>query len=66
MKVLQLIVPHGIDFNKVVHMFRYAGCKVDDLCSATRQGRVIDVWISEEDLTDKSLDEHPGFFLGEA
>lgn len=65
MKVLQVTVPHGQSFSKIVRMFRRAGCEVDDLGSVTSEGRLIDVWIPPEQLMEKSLDQRRGFFLGE-
>jgi len=66
MKVLQLRIPHGLSgFGDIIEMFQRAGCKVDDLCGVDSEGRVIDVWMPPDILDEKSLDEHPGYFLGE-
>ena len=62
-KKFQFYIPHTHDFDKVVEMFKFNRIRVDDLCSTTTSGRVVDLWIHEDDLDDWTLDMKPGSFL---
>lgn len=64
-KVISFYIPYWADFNKTVDMFRFNGFKVDDMCSATKNGRVVNLWIDENDFENSKLEDHVGYFIGE-
>ena len=58
--------PPGSDFNKLVEMFNYNNILVDDMCSVnSTKGRLVALWLEEEDLEETSLGEKVGSFCKE-
>lgn len=64
-KVFQFYIPYSMDFWEIVNMFKFNGIKVDDMCSSTRDGRVVNLWINENDLDNYNIDQKVGYFLSE-
>ena len=62
-EVFQFYIPHELDFDKVVEMFKFNGIMVDDLCTTTTQGRVVNLWIRASDLDTTTIDTKVGSFL---
>ena len=52
-----------MNFDAVVEMFKCNGALVDDMCTVTRHGRVIDIWIRDDYIDRKKLSEKVGSFL---
>jgi hypothetical protein len=64
-KVFNFYIPHKFDFNEIVEMLMFNGIKVDDLCDTCRDGRLVNLWVNEDNLDDYTLDQKVGRFLGE-
>jgi len=62
-QVFQFYIPYSVDFDSVVAMFNFNSIKVDDLCSATKDGRVVNLWIKNSDLETDFLKNKVGSFL---
>lgn len=64
-KVFNFYIPHKFEFDEIVEILKFNGIKVDDLCDTSKDGRLVNLWVKEENLDDYTLDQKVGYFLGE-
>lgn len=62
-RVVGFWVPPHMDYDKVVEMLKFNDFKVDDMCTASRNGRLLNIWIPDEDLELTTLKEKVGRFM---
>ena len=65
MKYKKVQIEISMSLSELAYLLQPWGIKVDDLCSATRFGRVVDLWIPEDKIYDADENEHVGYFVGE-
>lgn len=65
MKLIQLAIPAGMDVWDVVKLFKHNYMPVDDMCTATSRGMIVQVWIEPNEVYDCNLEEKVGYFLSE-
>lgn len=56
-------IPHWADFNEVVKVLQFNGFKVDDMCTTSRDGKAINIWIPSKDIRNSTLKEKVGSFM---